>query len=646
MKFVRAQKCLLALALVLCMVTTVSAAARPVLYLDGRELPASAYIDENDRTQAELPVAQAMGLTVTDQGDTVLFERDGKSIAVSVGSNQMGGTTMDTNVRKGYIPLRFLAEAFGFTVTWNSSSGNVELSSPADLTRSTQYGKVGGTTLNDALVWYGIPYAAPPEGELRWSASVDPVPWAGVKDCSSAGNIAVQYSAKTVKGSEDCLNLDVYAPKNAEKLPVLVYIHAGNNQTGSGSEINASEVVVKSDCVYVGINYRLGLLGFNCLPALLTEENATGNFALLDMAKALDWVKANIASFGGDPGNITISGFSAGGRDVMTMLVSPVFTGKFDKAIVYSGEMTIADQDASASQIAYAMAPLAVEDGMAADEAAAKAWLLTDGADVREYLYSLTAERLAPMMASAQIRMSGFPHLYGDDVVLPSAGFSSETYNSVPLIMLTGTTEFSRYNSGGYLNSEEYTALDEETKAAAAEFSKRYGSDMYRIFNAQCSAETMFEHYDSDIYLCQVNYDKTTMGSFHGIFIPMLTSDIQGFASFGDFNAVGYTGMAKKFNAYLRSFLHTGNPNGEGTDTLWSAWSDQNKQSMIFDGDDNGGIAEMRDVSSSYSEIIGAMEKDSSVSEEIKAELIRTVLNGRWFSEAQDKHFNNASLWH
>ncbi|MEY8354517.1 carboxylesterase family protein [Lachnospiraceae bacterium 54-53] len=142
---------------------------------------------------------------------------------------------------------------------------------------------------------------------------------------------------------------------------MLVFIHGGNNQTGNAGEIPGTDLVKKDNCVYVSVDYRLGLLGFNCLPALQKEENSTGNYAMLDIGAALDWVKENIAAFGGDPGNVTISGFSAGGRDVMAMPASPVFKGKFQKAIAFSGGMTTADEGLSAKKIAAAMAPLAVE---------------------------------------------------------------------------------------------------------------------------------------------------------------------------------------------------------------------------------------------------------------------------------------------
>ena len=122
------------------------------------------------------------------------------------------------------------------------------------------------------------------------------------------------------------------------------------------------------------------------------------------MAAALDWVKENAEVFGGDPENITISGSSAGGRDVMAMLISPLFEGKFQKAISFSGGMTVADPEASAKVDARHLAPLAVEKGVQSDEDAAAEWLMTDGDDVREFLYSLSDEELAAAFGGAAIR--------------------------------------------------------------------------------------------------------------------------------------------------------------------------------------------------------------------------------------------------
>ena len=392
--------------------------------------------------------------------------------------------------RKIYLALAMVftmgATAFSSINTFAVENQAIEAQATTQsLVKATQYGAVRGAAEDNCNVWYSIPYAAAPIGDLRWAAPADPTAWTDVLDCTSIGNKAIQAGTDyatgetVVSGSEDCLNLDVYAPDNAKELPVLVYIHGGNNQTGSSTEIEGSQIVVDENCVYVSLNYRLGILGFNALPAFQNEANPTGNYAMLDIAKALDWVRGNISQFGGDPNNVTVSGFSAGGRDVMAMLISPIFEGKFDKAVVYSGGMTVADEDASAERIAETVAPLVVEDGLAANEELAKEWLLSCDPAVVTYMKSVSADRLCQLMSNAGIRMSVFPHLYADDVVIPSEGFDTKNYNSVPVLMLTGETEFSLFSAyDGYFYSPEVMSLDSKTQDLAKSFAIEYGSEM------------------------------------------------------------------------------------------------------------------------------------------------------------------------
>ena len=517
---------------------------------------------------------------------------------------------------------------------------------------STAFGDVIGVDDGEVQIFYGVPYGAAPVGDLRWQAPQDPESWSDPLDCTTEHEVALQYSTDsdtgvtTAIGTEDCLNLDVFTTPNAENLPVLVFIHGGNNQSGNAEEIRGNQIVVRDECVYVSLSYRLGLLGFNCLPALMTEEGATGNFTLLDIAKALDWVKENISAFGGDPENITVSGFSAGGRDVMAMLISPLFQGKFQKAIAFSGGMTTADVEMSQSQIASFLAPLAVEDGKAEDEEAAKAWLLTPEEEVKDYLYSIESERLASLVGNASIRMAAFPHLYEDDIVLPKGGFDTAEYDSVPVMMLTGDTEFSFFNNfdGSYF-APDWTAFDEETQAAGNAFGNRYGSDMYRIFNTQMSAEKMFGSYSAPIYLCQINYGGEhsdnviePFGSFHGIFVPML-SEVNGYG-FYDFSEAGYQEMAATYNAYLKNFLYTGDPNGEGLEE-WPAWEPEEKLTQVFDASG----ASAQNVYKTYDEIMDEMDADDSIPEEAKAYVISHSMRGRWFSDALDERYGNESLW-
>src|SRR5699024_1408930 len=182
---------------------------------------------------------------------------------------------------------------------------------------STKYGNVKGVQEGEVLTWYGIPYGKAPTGELRWQAPQQPDAWTETLECTQASSPALQLSGTEVTGSEDCLRLNVYAKENSQNLPVLVFIHGGNNQTGNAGEIPGQDILVNNNCVYFSIDYRLVLLVFKWLPAFQTEEASTGKYSMLEIASALAWVKEHISPIGRDPENITVSGFSAGGRDVM-----------------------------------------------------------------------------------------------------------------------------------------------------------------------------------------------------------------------------------------------------------------------------------------------------------------------------------------
>lgn len=524
--------------------------------------------------------------------------------------------------------------------------------------RTTAYGDIQGyLDPNGTLAWLGVPYG---QAE-RWAAPKAPEAWDGVRACIESGPMAIQpnqaYASsggEPTNGSPDCLNLDVYAPANAAGKPVLVFLHGGNNQTGSAvSEFTGEELTKNLDCVFVSLNFRIGPQGFNPLPALKTGEDEladSGNYGMLDIAFALDWVKANIAAFGGDPDNITISGNSAGGRNVMAMLISPLFEGKYDKALVSSGGMTVADEEKSAIQFANYLAPLAVRDGKAADEAAAVEYLLTDSEEVAEYLKSLSdADLIGSFESNAGIRMALSPHLFNDGVVSPKEGFDTTEYYPVPVMMLAGVNEFGFFGSAGpdnFLSGDEYKALDDETKAAASEFNRKYGADMYRIFNGQVSADTMYPNYDDvPIYVVQFNYGGNDSG--HCSWFKFCMSPSKN-ATGASFTTEGGWQVFHMFNSYVKNFLYSenGDPNGEGL-TQWTSWDPATQLSMVFDGNEDmtAATAELKDVSTTYDEIIKAMEEDDTISEEIKMKIIDTCISGRWFSAAQDEHFGARSFW-
>lgn len=198
-------------------------------------------------------------------------------------------------------------------------------------------------------IYRGIPFAAPPLGDLRWKAPAPVVPWEGVRQCLEDGAACVQTRPPlAVPGlapkvtSEDCLFLNVFAPPVApgERLPVMVWIHGGGFIMGSGGgAMYDGTSFARRGVILVSINYRLGALGYMGHPALSKEspEGVSGNYGLLDQIAALDWVKKNIAAFGGDPSRVTIFGESAGSISVSMLMVSPLAKGLFSGAIAQSG---------------------------------------------------------------------------------------------------------------------------------------------------------------------------------------------------------------------------------------------------------------------------------------------------------------------
>ncbi len=201
----------------------------------------------------------------------------------------------------------------------------------------TGAGLLEGLDHESVRSWRGIPYAAPPVGDLRWRAPQAAVPWAGVRAATDFGADCLHApSTTTHPSSEDCLFLNVERPVEADgDLPVLVWIHGGGFVMGSGrTEAADGAAFVRRGVVLVTLNYRLGRLGFLAHPAL---EPESANAGLLDQVAALEWVQDNIADFGGDPDRVTVGGGSAGGLSVNTLMASPMTDGLFAQAISQSG---------------------------------------------------------------------------------------------------------------------------------------------------------------------------------------------------------------------------------------------------------------------------------------------------------------------
>jgi para-nitrobenzyl esterase len=211
-------------------------------------------------------------------------------------------------------------------------------------------GALAGQAEGALHVFRGIPYAVPPVGPARWQPPRPLPAWTGVRPAAQFGPACIQpsrrvesiYASDLGATSEDCLTLNIWAPADARRAPVFVWIHGGSLVSGSSRETTYDGArLAARDLIVVSINYRLGVLGYLAHPELSAEspQGISGNYGLLDQIEALRWVKRNIAAFGGDPANVTIAGESAGGLSVMYLMAAPAARGLFSKAIAESAYM-------------------------------------------------------------------------------------------------------------------------------------------------------------------------------------------------------------------------------------------------------------------------------------------------------------------
>jgi para-nitrobenzyl esterase len=210
-------------------------------------------------------------------------------------------------------------------------------------------GAIAGVRLaRDCSAFLGIRYAQPPLGPLRWRPPVTPRAWNGVYEANAFGPACIQpptapdsvYADEPAHMSEDCLFLNVWKPAGAAGAPVMVWIHGGSLRIGhSGSVLHDGSELARLGSVVVSLNYRLGIFGYFAHPGLTAESphRSSGNYGLLDQIEALRWVRDNIRGFGGDPGNVTVFGESAGASSIIELMTSPLARGLFHRAIVQSG---------------------------------------------------------------------------------------------------------------------------------------------------------------------------------------------------------------------------------------------------------------------------------------------------------------------
>jgi len=353
------------------------------------------------------------------------------------------------------------AAAVAVAITGFASAGTA--SADAGTIVVTDRGVVQGAISGGNRTFLGIPYAAPPTGNLRWRPPAPAAPWFGIRNATTPGNKCAQVEflfGGALKGVEDCLNLNVYEPANASpasRLPVMIFIHGGGYVFGSNTDIDPSTLARTQNMVVVTINYRLGAFGYLAVPGLTAENrDSSGNFGLLDQQAGMRWVQRNITQFGGDITRTTVAGESAGGAAVLANVISPTAAGLFQKAVVESG-----------AGVGFTTLPKAEAQGTmfagnvgCADPANQVACLR--GVDTTTILNNELVGAPPLLLPSA---MAWSPTVGGN--ILPKApadAFASGNYSKVPLLQGTNHDEWRLFaagmiNAGKALTPESYVGL-------------------------------------------------------------------------------------------------------------------------------------------------------------------------------------------
>jgi len=469
-------------------------------------------------------------------------------------------------------------------------------------------------------VWKAVPFAKAPVGSLRWKAPQDPDPWVDVRQETAFGNDCVQYDylSSKIMGDEDCLYLNVWRPQTLEAdLPVYFWIHGGGNSVGSSANPDywGANLASKSNMVVVSTNYRLGPFGWLTYPGLRSglpddTENDSGNYGTLDLIKALSWIKDNIKAFGGDPNLVTITGESAGGQNVLSLLMAPPAEGLFHRAMSQSGGVRfslVSEGDEHAQAL---ILKLLVNDGSAADEPSALAILNgMSSSEIQTYLRSKTSEEIMSLHERGPFGMiSTLPRLFRDGTVLPEAGadaFSNGTYpNKVPTILGSNKEEsklFLFMDPTFWSKEELYQVVtsysSDDWKASGVDQLARQLRSIPGQPNVYAYQFLWGAGGDTGESVLPAPWDFL-LGSFHTLEIPFFFGNdtiniILQLFLFNEENEPGRKALTNAMMAYLAQFARTGDPNQSGSDLPeWHPWSNDEggPKCILFDVDDEQAI--------------------------------------------------------
>ncbi len=456
----------------------------------------------------------------------------------------------------------------------------------------TEAGIVSGVSGGDKSVkiFKGIPFAAPPVGDLRWKPPLPAPHWQGTRKCDVFPPSAMQskpapfsmwtkeFMAPEEPLSEDCLYLNLWTAASAanEKRPVMVWIHGGGFTGGSGSvPLYDGEEMAKKGVVFITINYRLGIFGFLAHPELSKESpnKVSGNYGILDQIAALHWVKNNVAAFGGDPERVTIAGQSAGSFSVNALMVSPLAKGLFHRAIGQSGGMfgtnLLIGTDLQNAEIS--------------------------GQKFAETLKVKSIAELRAKSADELMKANGRSGIVIDGTVIPSASevFAASAQNDVPLMT-------------GWNADEMFFGTPMKANAFKTDAEKKYGDladEFLKVFPADSDDEAAkSQKLLSALSFGWQNYCWAAMQTKTGrnkAYLYFFSHVPPGEPSFGAFHSAefGYALKTLKYwnkpfepwdhqlsdimSSYWVNFASTGNPNGPGL-PVWPAYEQTNSRVMEF----------------------------------------------------------------
>ncbi|TSA80540.1 carboxylesterase family protein [Deinococcus detaillensis] len=476
---------------------------------------------------------------------------------------------------------------------------------------SVTSGLLGGREVAGVNQFLGVPYAAPPLGDLRWKAPQPMPAWPGRRDASRPGDICIQRPNaitgnpdRTLSGSEDCLYLNVYAPLNAaapEKnaapkntaAPVMVWIHGGSFDTGTGSIYDGSVLAREYGVVVITLNYRLGPLGFLAAPALGPE--GTGNYGLMDIQAALRWVQSNAAAFGGDPHNVTAFGESAGGIALCGLLTSPLSQGLFQKAILQSGPCAAGINTAPLTQALDIGARYTQDLGCPNTPAGA------------ECLRGKTSTELmnVTVPGSRAPNAVALPPIYGDAVLptSPYQAYQTGLFTHVPVLIGTNHDEgtlFTAYLAGAdramstplywglltVLNPPKVLTLIKEypdtlrpttgLTAAAVVTDGLFACPVASVTGQLSRFVPTYAYEFSDPQaVSQLSPTRSvpSLGAYHASeLIYVFGTALSGLADPADFTPVQRQ-LSKQMQQYWTNFARTGNPSGAEPSTKLTPWA-------------------------------------------------------------------------